>query len=86
MAQIKLESQGKKGLFKLIMQVGLQTSLGSSHHIRAKLEERLRWRQESGFAPAGMVKVFPETQNLGRRWILAEELVVMGFIVCLFCV
>jgi hypothetical protein len=33
-----------------------------------------------------MVKVFPETQNIGRRWILAEELVVMGFIVCLFCV
>lgn len=42
MAEIKLDSQGKKGVFSLIMQVGLQASLGSSHNTRAQLEERLR--------------------------------------------
>lgn len=85
MAEIKLDSQGKKGVFSLIMQVGLQASLGSSHNTRAQLEERLRWqRQDSGFVPTGMVVAFPKPQNTGRKWIWAEELVVMEFILHLW--
>lgn len=42
MAQVRLETQEKKGALKLIMQMGLHSSLGSPGNIRDKLKERLR--------------------------------------------
>ena len=57
----------KEGAFHLMMQMGLQASLGSPGNMRDKLEWRLRRCQASGFVPGGIMMVFPKNQNTGRK-------------------